>query len=442
MSVYWVALIALAYYLWRCRFDSLGASLSFLWIILIFHGPMLYVFTQIWVGEFQFGQLPHLVSNIASEEVIENVYIAFTLCVICVIFGVYFYNLINRKTFKDCALSAAQRVLDIGAAYIVVWVSSAFIIIYLVVQYSVVASPLQILNYYFSSIGEFEKVDIRRSAALSFYPYQLLMATFFPFLSFAILAQSVNGFGVPESTRRKFKSYAVFFTLLVFLGKISQYNKAGPIIYGLQIVFVLFYSRSNSFRLRAWHLKVSLLGMVVVFLVTSLVNNTENFALTMFSAFDRTFMIPNEGVFEYFSVIPLHIPHGYGAGIGVVSALLGDPSSGQIRGTYWEVSAVVRGGYGSTSNSFFIADAWAEFSWAGVILFSFVAGWLLRWHDHQVMRWGTSPVAVALLVSGYGGAYTLGTTALTTAMITGGLVLTPMLANLLLRKRANPRKAI
>lgn len=400
------------------------------------------MFTQVWVGEFQFGQLLHLIDNIASEEIVEKVYLALTLCVVFVVFGMYVCDLIGGRSVRSFAFRGNKRVLDVGKLYLVVRLSGVFIVMFLIAQYVFVASPLEIFKYYFSGIGEFEKVDIRRSSTLSFYPYQLLMATFFPFLSFVLLAQAANGCGILDSSLRRARVYAILFALLVFIGKISQYNKAGPVIYVLQILFALYYARSKSFRLRAWHLKMSLLGMVAIFVVTLLVNNTENVALTLFSAFDRTFMIPNEGIFEYFSVIPLHLPHGYGAGIGFVSALLGDGESGQIRGTYWEVSAVVRGGYGSTSNSFFIADAWAEFSWVGVILFSVVAGWLLRWHDHQVLRWGASPVAIALIVSGYSGAYTLGTTALTTAMITGGLILIPVMANLLLRKRAKPRKVV
>ena len=98
MLIYLAALVALVFYLWRHRSDPLGASLSFLWIILIFHGPMLYFYTQIWSGEFNFGQLPYLISGIATDEIVGEVYLAFALCVACVILGIYFYNFFNGQS--------------------------------------------------------------------------------------------------------------------------------------------------------------------------------------------------------------------------------------------------------------------------------------------------------------------------------------------------------
>jgi hypothetical protein len=177
-----------------------------------------------------------------------------------------------------------------------------------------------------------------------------------------------------------------------------------------------------------------LLGLFGIIGITALVNSADNWILTFFSSFERTFMIPNEVIFEYFASIPQHLAHGYGTGISWISIFTSNGSE-ELMGTYWKVGAIVRGGYGSTSNSFFIGDAWAEFSWYGIVVFSLMGGWLIRWHDHQVARWGTSPVAIALLVSAYYGAYTLGTTAMTTAMLTGGLLLTPIFANVLRTRR-------
>lgn len=436
MQGYSFVLLLVLIYLWQRRGDMLGASMAFLYLLLIFHGPMLFVYTEVWGGGYEFGQLPHLVTNVATSDVIQQVYLGLTACVLFVLVGVWLYNfthprikILSRKHTKlEIRRCSIPRIL------LATQISAICILIFLLLQFALAAPPTELFRYYLSSIDEFEKVGIRRSATLSFYPYQVLMTAFFPFLSFVLVAQS-NQDSNSAAINRRVKFYAIFFTSLVMCAKLAQYNKSGPVFFALQLLFVTAYARSLSFRLHAWHLKIFGIGLLSIIAITSLVNSTGSWILTLFSAFERTFMIPNEVIFEYFAVIPERLPHGFGKGISWIAAFIGDNGSDETLGTYWKVGAIVRDAYGSTSNSFFIADAWAEFSWLGVVFFSLAAGWIIRWHDHQVMRWGSSPVALALLVSGYYGAYTLATTALTTALFTGGLVVTPVIAVMLFRKK-------
>ena len=85
-----------------------------------------------------------------------------------------------------------------------------------------------------------------------------------------------------------------------------------------------------------------------------------------------------------------------------------------------------------TSPSLFIADAWADFSYAGVILYSIIAGAICRTLDIAFLARGKSVVGVAVLGATLVGVLTLLTTALNIALITGGLLLAPILAGALI----------
>jgi hypothetical protein len=89
------------------------------------------------------------------------------------------------------------------------------------------------------------------------------------------------------------------------------------------------------------------------------------------------------------------------------------------------------GTYDVTSNALFIADAWADFWYVGVILFSLVAGALCRSIDAVFLADGKTVVAVAVLGAALFGVFTLLVTALNTAIASGGLLLAPFLAGLL-----------
>jgi hypothetical protein len=145
----------------------------------------------------------------------------------------------------------------------------------------------------------------------------------------------------------------------------------------------------------------------------------------------RVFDIPNEGLLEYFAAVPASIPHGGGGGI---FAFLRNVPDAEYIPMYSAVAEVTRDSLISTSNSMFIADAWAEFGWWGVIVFSVLAGTVLRCVDLYAFRNGESDESACLVAGGAYGIFTMLSTSLTTSLITGGLVLMPLLA-LALRSR-------
>jgi hypothetical protein len=95
---------------------------------------------------------------------------------------------------------------------------------------------------------------------------------------------------------------------------------------------------------------------------------------------------------------------------------------------YSIVAYIWYGTYDITSPSLFIADAWADFSYAGVIAYSLVAGAICRAIDLAFLSQGKSVTCVAVLTATSIGVLTLLTTALNIALLSGGLLLAPLLA--------------
>jgi hypothetical protein len=85
----------------------------------------------------------------------------------------------------------------------------------------------------------------------------------------------------------------------------------------------------------------------------------------------------------------------------------------------------------ATSNALFIADAWVDFSYAGVIVFSIIAGAVCRLIDAIYLANGKTVIGIAIMAAAFSGVFTLLVSALNTAFLSGGLLLAPLVAGAL-----------
>ena len=136
----------------------------------------------------------------------------------------------------------------------------------------------------------------------------------------------------------------------------------------------------------------------------------------------RAFDISNQALLEYFGAFPERIPYMWGANIRPLATLLGHP----YVPSFDTVSRVWRFTGGSTTTAMFIADAWADFSYFGVICFSIFAGMVCRAIDIVLLVRGKTVTAVAVLAAAFIGIYNLMISALPTSMLSGGLILPPV----------------
>jgi hypothetical protein len=96
------------------------------------------------------------------------------------------------------------------------------------------------------------------------------------------------------------------------------------------------------------------------------------------------------------------------------------------------VAMVWYGNPNITSPTVFIADAWADFAYLGVLAYSVIAGALCRSIDVAFLARGKSIAGIAVLCATFWGVITLDTTALNIALFSGGLLLSPVIAAILL----------
>ena len=117
----------------------------------------------------------------------------------------------------------------------------------------------------------------------------------------------------------------------------------------------------------------------------------------------------------------------WGANIRPIAMLMGVPyvPSFSLVAYTWYGNADI------TSPTLFIADAWTDFSYAGVFVYSIIAAAICRSVDIVFLARGKSVVGIAVLGATFWGVLTLITTALNTALLSGGLLLAPIVAAML-----------
>ena len=134
----------------------------------------------------------------------------------------------------------------------------------------------------------------------------------------------------------------------------------------------------------------------------------------------------NQSLLENFATFPFLHPYLWGANLRPIAILMGVPYVPALS----IVPYTLYGTYDITNPALFIADARTDFSYAGVIVFSMVAGAACRSIDAVFLERGKTVVAVAVLGATFIGILTVMTTALNTALLSGGLLLAPVLASI------------
>jgi hypothetical protein len=211
------------------------------------------------------------------------------------------------------------------------------------------------------------------------------------------------------------------------IGKIESLSKAPPAFFALQLMLAALLLLTNriSFRLLV-------IGGAAVFgsiyLIARLIMVFPEGMNILFFVHTRLFEVSNQTVLEYFAAFPAMHPHLWGANIRPIAALMGVPYTP----SFSAVADIWFGEPGITNPALFIADGWADFSYAGVIVYSILVGAICRGIDLVFLVRGKSPVAIAVLGASVWGLLTLLTTALNIALLTGGLLLAPASAALLI----------
>jgi hypothetical protein len=214
--------------------------------------------------------------------------------------------------------------------------------------------------------------------------------------------------------------------VVTFIGKADTLSKAPPAFFLVQLMVAALLAFSNKITWR------SVLGFacavaLVLYATTRLIMIFPEGGAVLQAVYTRVFESESQVLFENFATFPFVHPHMWGANLRPIAMLMGIP--------YMPAFSIVAytwyGTYEVTNPALFIADAWADFSYPGVILYSLIAGAICRLIDAIFLVHGKTVVAIAVLGATFIGIFALLTTALNIALFSGGLLLAPILAGLL-----------
>jgi len=250
------------------------------------------------------------------------------------------------------------------------------------------------------------------------YLYQTLVASVAPFLSFVLLLKGL------VSRQAHSIGIALMLSVAVLAGKIGTFEKTPWLVYLLQFVILFQATRSLKFGVaRGMMVAIILLAGVSLALLIA-VPDVNSPGLVEFLLY-RILVVNNEVIYQTFYVYPHYLPHTWGMNIGLIHTLFG---SGDFVGAHTRVASFF-GADGATFDSFFIGDAWVDFSFGGVLVIAVMVGFVLKSVDIFMMSLGKTALSVALLGSSMYGLFQLEVTSAFTAFLSGGLLLIPMLAS-------------
>lgn len=412
----------------------LNLTFLLLSILILVHGvPMLIYLHLTGPDTFIFEAA---LKSVDREVVQARVLLALALMFVCLVAGSELARLLFWRTHQR-----GQQALRLQGArpavqsYDLAGLPRAWLWL-LVIAMSLVSviesQPTKVIEYFMSGGSEIEKLLLRREeGGTQFYLYNVVLYSVAPFLVMVAhrADRSRRGAGA-------LGALAIALFAVVLLGKFATLSKAPPVIFLLQLLLLRMVVQRRSLNVVSVA-KLVCAALALFSVVVSLTIPDLDLASVFVFLYYRVFDIPNESLIEYFSAIPAALPHGRGAGI---FPLLFHSGMSEWIPTYSAVAEVTRDSLDSTSNVLFIGDAWAEFAWAGVAVFSVIAGFTVRSIDVYAFRRGHSDESACLVAGCAFGIFTMLSTALNTAMVTGGLALLPLLSVLLSRRRRRRRR--
>jgi hypothetical protein len=288
---------------------------------------------------------------------------------------------------------------------------------------SISESHLTTIEKFFSIKGDNDARNAFRAQFSSspLYAYRLVLSAIAPmFVAWGALA------GLLRRSWPLLLAAGLLF-VATMIGKIETLSKAPPVFFLVQLAVAALLVYSNRL---SW--KLSLLAGVALFLIiyaaTRLIMIFPQGDSPLPAVYARIFEAESQSLLENFAVFPALHSFMSGTNLRPIAMLMGQP----YEPAFSIVAYTWHGTRDATSPSLFIADAWADFAYVGVLGFSILAGAICRGIDLTVLAGGKTVLAIAVLCATFIGVFTLITTALNIALFTGGLLLAPLLAAMLM----------
>jgi oligosaccharide repeat unit polymerase len=245
-------------------------------------------------------------------------------------------------------------------------------------------------------------------------------------------------YSVSDGKSSVFAKVIVFsFVALILLSGISTLHKSIAFFYLLQLGFWAFLRKNPKWELNIKHI-IWFVGLTIgvllpaYLLLTSAVDASE----ALDSITGRVTEEPNRVLREYFIWWPKYLDHTLGTNIRVVHSLFGsgtyEPAFVTVIMQNMNPSEYVGGSW----PAMFIADAWVDFSYFGVVIYSLITGFIVNTIDLYLQK-NRDGLSVVLFCSLLTSLNTLLENALITSLISGGLLLYPLFTMLITKKSKN-----
>ncbi len=316
------------------------------------------------------------------------------------------------RTWNDTALHDRSHTNQLLAAV------GVLLALFILIVFLAYGKPGQILTWLAIDTPK-EKLKYRLEVgSQGGYLYQTLIASVAPFVSFLLLAKA------KVAGQRYLRIAALLLCVAVLAGKVGSFEKLPWVLFLLQLLIVSQAAKSLEVNLkRILFLSVVLFAGIAA--ATAIALSSLGTGVFEFLVY-RLFEVNNEVIYQTFYVYPQHLPHTWGMNIGLVHSILG---SGEATLAHTQVANFF-GAEGATFDAFYIADAWVDFAYVGVVVMSVLVGFVVKSVDIFVASRGKTPLALALIGSGTYGLFQLQVTSAFTAFLSGGLVSIPLLVML------------
>lgn len=362
---------------------------------------------------------------------------AMTCMFIFVTLGSAFAPLLTPKNWRlQKRLGASQSINEDEFRHIyhasatirlLLWLIAAAMLAVILIE----KQPQSIFNYFTSGESELGKILLRRAeGGTKFYLFNVFLYSVGPFVVMVLYCLQRQK---PGDVELRLLFFCFF--LLVLVGKLGTLSKAPIVIFLLQIGLLLVLLSKANLGFRIWS-NLLIFGLLLLTVIVKLtIPDIELLAVYRFLYY-RVFDIPNEVLLEFFSAFPDSLKHGWE--YGIFGSATRPPNEVTLP-TYFAVAELTRGDATSSSNVMFVGDAWASYEWVGVIVTSFFVGLILRLIDLYAFRRGRSDEWACMSAACAFGVFTMLSTAFSTSLVTGGLLLVPFASALFVRRRGFPR---
>jgi hypothetical protein len=410
-------LLVLVYIKRRLGFYVTGRSALLGWMWVVCGPPHVYY----WLA----GKL--------SETVFVRITVSFSLMWIAFLLGIELTRLATPRQFRRAdRVAELWRFMSVDPGYISKFRLAALASVSLVFMLWVAISEHQVGNLirFIKLQGQTYDVAVFRGTigGSRLYVYNVFLAAIAPFLAMMLLMMPAPRLVLYTWLRR-------VFILATVLGKITLFNRSALGLFIVELVIVKALLRDNRVQLKR---VMSGVLLVLLMVLPAFYHYRSDIGAIVSYFFDRISLALYYGMIPYFQYFPDVAPHAMGRNIRVINWIV---YHGAEYVPPMLVFAQEAGNYYGSFNAGFVAEAWADFGYAGVFVTSAILGVSAALADLVICGDGVKTrEAAAVTVCVVYGVLQASSTAAQTALFSGGLALIPLLAAFLKMTRPAARR--